>query len=67
MKLSQFDLISTPTGNETTLRNRGTATRNHADMFFGTQIHSTMDKLTTDTKAFAVWWAGGLLALISLF
>jgi hypothetical protein len=26
MKLSQFDLISTPTGNETTLRNRGTAT-----------------------------------------
>jgi hypothetical protein len=33
MKLSQFDLISTPTGNETTLRNRGTATRNHAKTF----------------------------------
>jgi hypothetical protein len=45
MKLSQFDLISTPTGNETTLRNRGTATRNHVKQVFGTPscIHSAMD------------------------
>ena len=29
MKLSQFDLISTPTGNETTLRNRGLANKSN--------------------------------------
>ena len=38
MKLSQFDLISTPTGNETTLRSKGMKEHRHNPLFNNVNI-----------------------------